>query len=183
MRIRFVSSDACKIREVRTILESDDIVVVPVSIKIEEIQTENVQSLVHQKVLKAFQRIGRPVFVEHTVLELKGLNGLPGGLTQIFWDRLQADTFAALVNGLSSRVVTARTVIGYCDGQSICFFEGEVTGTVPEEPAGDREFQWDCVFVPDGYEQTFAELGAKKNQISMRRRALDEFATFLRAGK
>lgn len=182
MDIRFLSSNIHKIQEVEAILQPVGVKVVAAPIKIEEIQTEDVQRLVRDKVLKAFAQIGRPVFVEHTGLHLPGLNGLPGGLTQIFWDRLQADSFVSLVKNLGSRIVTAKTVIGYCDSQTIRYFEGEVAGTVPDAPAGSRDFQWDCVFVPDGYSQTFAELGARKNEISMRRIALDKFATFLGKG-
>jgi XTP/dITP diphosphohydrolase len=183
MDIRFLSSNVHKISEVEAILGPVGVHIVPATIKIEEIQTEDVQRLVRDKVLKAFERIGRPVFVEHTGLHLPGLNGLPGGLTQIFWDRLQADSFVSLVKNLGSRLVMAKTVIGYCDSRTIHYFEGEVCGTVPDAPAGQRDFQWDCVFVPDGFSQTFAELGDKKNEISMRRKALDQFAAFLRTGK
>ena len=183
MDIRFLSSNVHKIREVETILGPVGVRIVPAPIKIEEIQTEDVQRLVRDKTLKAFERIGRPVFVEHTGLHLPGLNGLPGGLTQIFWDRLQADSFVALVKNLGSRIVTAKTVIGCCDSRTIHYFEGEVSGTVPDSPVGPRDFQWDCVFVPDGFSQTFAELGDKKNEVSMRRKALDQFAKFLRGSK
>lgn len=183
MDIRFLSSNLHKIGEVAAILESSGVRIVPSSIKIEEIQTEDVKRLVRDKVLKAFERIGRPVFVEHTGLHLPGLNGLPGGLTQIFWDNLQADSFALLVKNLNSQAVTAKTVIGYCDSKTIHYFEGEVSGRVPAIPAGPRDFQWDCVFVPDGYMKTFAELGDKKNEISMRRKALDGFAKFLQERK
>jgi XTP/dITP diphosphohydrolase len=183
MDIRFLSSNVHKIREVEAILGPVGVRVVPVPLKIEEIQTEDVQRLVRDKALRAFERIGRPVFVEHTGLHLPGLNGLPGGLTQIFWDRLQADSFTALVKGLGSRLITAKTVIGYCDSQNLHYFEGEVSGTVAELPAGPRDFQWDCVFIPDGFSQTFAQLGEKKNDISMRRLALNKFATFLRGSR
>lgn len=183
MDIRFLSSNVHKIREVESILGPAGVRVVPIAAKIEEIQTEDVHRLVRDKVLKAFDQTGRPVFVEHTGLQLPGLNGLPGGLTQIFWDRLQADSFVALVRSTGSRSVIARTVLGYCDSRSVHYFEGEVSGTVPDTPAGDRSFQWDCVFVPDGFQQTFAELGEKKNEISMRRKALDQFAAFFRAKK
>jgi XTP/dITP diphosphohydrolase len=180
MEIRFLSSNVHKIREAEAILGSAGVRIVPVAAKIEELQTEDVQRLVRNKVMKAFEQIGRPIFVEHTGLPLPGLNGLPGGLTQIFWDRLQADAFVSLVKGLGSRAVTAKTVIGYCDNRTIRYFEGEVSGTVPDAPAGARDFQWDCVFMPDGFTQTFAELGDKKNDISMRRLALDRLAAFLK---
>ena len=178
-----MSGNKHKIAEVQRILEPVGVDIVPVSKKIEELQTEDVDRLVRDKVAKAFEAIGRPLFVEHTGLYLSGLNGLPAGLTQIFWDRLQADRFAALVAGLGDAKVTAKTILGYCDGRKIHIFEGAIDGTVPRAPAGPTDFQWDCVFVPDGSTQTFAQMGAAKDHISMRRKALDLFAAHLKSAK
>jgi XTP/dITP diphosphohydrolase len=80
MDVRFLSSNSCKIAEVEAILGPAGVRVIPSQIKIEELQTEDVRRLVRDKLLKAFEHIGRPVFVEHTGLELLGLNGLPGGV-------------------------------------------------------------------------------------------------------
>lgn len=174
-----MSGNAHKVAEVQRILEPAGVEVVPVSRKIEELQTEDVDRLVRDKLIKAFEEIGRPLFVEHTGLYLRGLNGLPAGLTQIFWDKLEADRFAKLVAGLGDSTVMAKTVLGYCDGREIRLFEGSIEGKVPLDPAGPRAFQWDCVFVPTGYTQTFAEMGEAKDNISMRRKALDQFAAYL----
>lgn len=179
MRVRFISGNRHKIEEVEKILASFGVDVVSVDCRIEELQTENVSGLVHDKLVKAFELIGRPLFVEHTGLYLDGLNGLPAGLTQIFWDRLKEDRFAALVAGLGNSAVIAKTVVGYCDGRTIHQFEGAVKGHVPLAPAGPTGFQWDCVFVPEGHSQTFAEMGEKKNEISMRSKALAAFAEYL----
>ncbi|WP_420227707.1 non-canonical purine NTP pyrophosphatase [Pigmentiphaga litoralis] len=181
MKIRFMSNNKHKIEEVQRILGSVGVDVVPVSKKIEEIQTEDVERLVRDKLIKAFEAVGRPLFVEHTGLYLHGLNGLPAGLTQIFWDNLQADRFASLVKGLDDARVTAKTFLAYCDGHEIHTFEGSVNGIVPCKPAGSTDFQWDCVFVPDGLTQTFAEMGKAKDEISMRRKALDLFAAHLKS--
>ena len=183
MKIRFISDNTNKIAEVQRILAPVGVVVVPVSRKIEEIQTEDVERLVRDKLTKAFGAVGHPLFVEHTGLYLSGLNCLPAGLTQIFWDRLKARRFVDLVAGLGDAKVTAKTVIGYCDGREIHLFEGAVEGTVPRTPAGSPHFEWDCVFVPDGNTQTFAEMGAAKDDISMRRKALDLFAAHLKSAK
>ena len=180
MKIRFISGNEHKITEVQRILSPIGVDVVPVSMKIEELQTEDVESLVRDKLTKAFEAIGRRLFVEHTGLYLSGLNGLPAGLTQIFWDRLKEDRFADLVAGLGDAKVTAKTILGYCDGREIHIFEGTIDGTVPRKPVGPTHFQWDCVFIPDGSTQTFAEMGAAKDDISMRRKALDLFAAHLK---
>lgn len=178
--VRFVSSNPHKIAEAKQILRAQSIDVVPSEIKIEELQTKDTLKLVHDKVLKAFSALGRPLFVEHTGLYLQHLNELPGGLTQIFWDSLQADKFAELFGKLApNHNVVARTAIAYCDGQQIHDFSGEIAGEIVPEPRGKRDFQWDCVFQPKGLNLTFAEMGDKKNEISMRRIALDKLASHL----
>lgn len=178
-RLRFVSRNRYKLAEAETILRPLGVEVVPVELTIEELQTTNTTELVRDKALKAFRTIGEPLFVEHTGLYLDHLNGLPGGLTQIFWDKLEADRFSTLFGGTKDKAI-AKTVIGYIDGKKCHLFEGQIEGTIASEPRGPRGFQWDCVFIPSGHEQTFAELGERKNDISMRRKALDMFAEYLR---
>jgi XTP/dITP diphosphohydrolase len=179
MEIRFLTSNEHKISEVQDILGALKIKVLSTKIKIEEIQTQDVELLVRDKLLKAFDKIGRPTMVEHTGLYLSCLNGFPGGLTQIFWDTLQADKFASLFGAVGDNNIIAKTMIGYCDGRNIHFFEGSIEGTISSTPEGPRDFQWDCIFIPKDYSQTFAQLGSKKNDISMRKVALHKFAAFL----
>ncbi len=175
--VRFLSSNGNKIREVQDILAPKGVKAIPVAQKIEEIQTDNVESLIRDKAIKAFEIIGRPLFVEHTGLYADALNDLPGGLTQVFWDKLEADKMSEIFKLLRNQSVTAKTHIGLIDGKTIRMFVGEIGGSFSDEPRGDRTFQWDCVFVPEGYSTTFAEMGSeKKNKISMRRIALDRLA-------
>jgi XTP/dITP diphosphohydrolase len=175
-QIRFISQNKFKIAECKEILCSFDINVVSVTKKIEELQTQDTDWFVRNKIVRAFDEIRRPLFVEHTGLYLKCLNGFPGGLTQIFWDSLQADKFSEL---FGNTPVIAKTVIGYTNGRTIQFFTGEVSGTVADQPRGNRDFQWDCIFIPDNYTKTFSELGKEKNKISMRRQALGQLAKCL----
>jgi len=180
VKIRFVTNNMKKLEEVQTLL--DNVEVVPAKLKIEEIQTADVDKLVKDKLLKAFKRVGRPVFVEHTGLYIESLNGFPGGLTQVFWDKLEADRFSELFGKLTTTKAIAETTIGFCDGKNIHFFKGEIAGKISSEPRGDRDFQWDCVFIPEGEIQTFSEMGTKKNEISMRKVAFEQFKTYLNKG-
>jgi XTP/dITP diphosphohydrolase len=179
-KVRFVSQNKHKLQEAETILSTAGVTVAPLSIKIEELQTEDTERLVRDKTLRAFQKVGRPLFVEHTGLYLNHLDGLPGGLTQVFWDTLKADRFAELYGNTADPGAIATTVIGYTDAKQFYQFEGKIEGRIAAAPAGARDFQWDCVFVPDGQDQSFAEMGDKKNELSMRRLALDSFASFLK---
>lgn len=63
-----------------------------------------------------------------------------------------------------------------CPNAKTKIFEGRVDGKIALKPRGSNGFGYDPIFVPDGYEQTFAELGEDvKNKISHRSRALDKF--------
>ncbi len=179
MEINFVTKNPHKAREVEAILGDIGVSIVHAPLTIHEIQTEDVNLIVRDMVLKAFTQVGRPVFIEHTGLYIDSLQGFPGGLTQVFWDKLEADKFTELFGRLKNTSLTAKTVIGFCDAKKVYTFEGAVDGNIAPEPRGNRDFQWDCVFIPKGYEETFAEMGEKKNDISMRKKAFDNFREFL----
>lgn len=180
-KIRILSSNSYKLREIQYFLEKHDIEVVGKDVKLEELQTEDLDVLVKDKALKAYRKIGRPLIVEHTGLFLSKINGLPGGLTQIFWDKLGVENFAEILGAPddSSKAV-ARTVLCYVDGKNFNIFKGEIKGHITKTPKGEQYFQWDCVFIPDGYEKTFAEMSVEeKNKISMRGMALRKFVEFI----
>jgi len=175
MKLRFISNNKFKIEEVKTFFSNTGVEIIPVSLKIEELQTEDVKRLVKDKLLKAFKTVGKPTFVEHTGLYIDSLNNLPGGLTQIIWDKLGPIKFANLANQTANNCVFAITTLAYCDGFNVHLFEGKISGNILPEPRGCMDFQWDCIFVPEGYSETFAEMGQKKNEISMRKIAIDQF--------
>lgn len=178
MALIFVSKNKFKHDEARQILAPLGITVDADHSRIHELQTVDTEALVRDKSIKAFQKIGRPLFVEHTGLYLDMLNGFPGGLTEIFWESLKKDRFAELFAS-DEHKVTARTHIGYVDGNRVHIFKGEIVGRIVSPPRVDHGFQWDCVFVPDGSNQTFSEMGDKKNEISMRRQALEALRAHL----
>ena len=63
-----------------------------------------------------------------------------------------------------------------CPNQKTKVFEGRVDGSISKKPKGNNGFGYDPIFIPEGFEQTFAELGDDvKNKISHRRRALEKF--------
>jgi XTP/dITP diphosphohydrolase len=60
-----------------------------------------------------------------------------------------------------------------CEGQFLATFEGVVEGKIAEQPRGSRGFGYDPIFIPDGFEETFAELPDElKNSISHRANAI-----------
>ncbi|MGV8769377.1 non-canonical purine NTP pyrophosphatase, partial [Pseudomonas aeruginosa] len=81
---------------------------------------------------------------------------------------------------LKAAAVIATKVLGYCDGREIRLFEDSIEATVQLVPAGPTDLQWDCVVVPNGHTQTFAEMGSAKEAIPMRPKAIDKFTEYLK---
>jgi len=89
---------------------------------------------------------------------------------------------ADLAEKLGNNMAEAKTVIGYArNREEIFFFEGVIKGKIVP-PRGEKRFEWDQIFVPDGQNKTFAEMGMEeKNKISMRRMAVNKLKEFLDA--
>ena len=177
--IRFISSNPYKLEEFEQLLNARGYSILTSNLKVFEIQTDDIEKLVEDKAIKAFQSLGRPLVIEHTGISIDKIRGLPGGLTQMFWDTLQADAFALLFGTPPGNRTIAKTTLAYCDGRGIFKFSGEIEGEIIDKPRGDRHFQWDTVFVPRGKSLTFAELGLRKNEISMRKDAVYKFLNWM----
>ena len=85
------------------------------------------------------------------------------------------------MNDIEDRKATFRCVLGLAlaDGSKHKFV-GECTGHIIREMRGSGGFGYDPIFIPDGYEKTFAELSLEeKNSISHRGRAMEKLVDFL----
>ena len=84
------------------------------------------------------------------------------------------------MQGVERREAAFRTVIALVLSGKRFTFEGKITGHIAGKPSGKGGFGYDPVFVPDGYAQTFAELGGEeKNKISHRALAVGKLVQFL----
>ena len=160
--LRFLTRNPGKFRELSELVDPSKYRLLQDETEIHELQTEDMNALIRDKVLKAFDRIRRPLIVDHTGLRFALLNGFPGGLTSVFYDKLRPEGIASLIGKSSNPMVIAVTLLAYCDGCKIHTFEGQADGTVADKPRGDEGFQWDTIFIPKGYDKTYAELGNKK---------------------
>lgn len=118
-------------------------------------------------------------------LVVPSLNGAPG-IYSARWAGESKDFSLAMHRLQDEGCVTGTPAyfvcvlaLSYPDGSDKSF-EGRVDGTLTFPPRGEKGFGYDPVFVPDGYEQTFAEIdGELKQSISHRADAFHKFVTFL----
>ena len=139
-----------------------------------------------QKAMYIYENYSMDCFADDTGLEVDALNGAPG----VFSARYAGDGHDSEANmqkllkelkGKENRKAQFRTAICLIMEGKEYLFEGIVKGEIIAEKRGGAGFGYDPIFVPEGYEQTFAELGNDiKNTISHRARAVENLCTFLK---
>lgn len=136
-----------------------------------------------QKASFVKEHYGYDCFADDSGLEVDILDGAPGVYSARYsggGSEANMDKLLLNLTGKSERGAQFRTVVALLIGKESHLFEGIVRGTIIEERRGEGGFGYDPIFVPEGYEQTFAELGNEvKNSISHRAKAVKQLAEYL----
>lgn len=187
-KIVFVTNNTYKICEVAAITKGKIDVIGLKDIGFEGEIPETADTIEGNALLKAnhiFDRYQIDCFADDTGLEVEALNGAPGVYSARYagenatYNDNTLKLLSALKN-LNNRNARFKTVIALRLNEKTYLFEGTVKGKIIEHPRGLAGFGYDPVFVPDGYEQSFAEMSsALKNNISHRGIATQKLIAFL----
>lgn len=172
----FLTGNKNKISEAQSIL-GDSFEAYEVDLP--EIQELDPHKIIEAKLYEARRHKLGSFFVEDTSLYFDKMNGLPGPLIKWFMESIGNSGLYEITKSWGSGA-TAKTVIGYMDeNDRVSFVEGAIKGTIVK-PRGETNFGWDPIFLPKGHDKTFAEMdGAEKNEVSMRKLALQELKKLL----
>lgn len=127
----------------------------------------------------------RAQLVEDTCLCFHALGGLPGPYIKWFLDKVGHDGLNQMLAGFDDKRAYALCTFGYSsgvEGEEAVVFSGRTEGRiVAARKKGDGPaFGWDPVFLPDGFEVTYAEMDKEvKNGISHRFKALGKVKEYL----
>ena len=133
-----------------------------------------------------------PCLADDSGLVIPSLNGEPGIYSARYAGEKakDEDRMKKVLNKLRGQEGEARKAYFVCvlllfefvgDQEQMVMGRGEVWGRIADSIRGDKGFGYDPIFIPQGYEHTFAELGlAIKNNLSHRRRALDHLIAKLK---
>lgn len=188
MKLVFATNNRHKLDEVRQILGRDFELFTPRDCGITEEIPEEQATLDGNALQKAryiFERTGLDCFADDTGLEVDALDGAPGVRSARYAgdehdSEANMDLLLRNMEGASDRSARFRTVIALILGGSEYLFEGEVRGRISDGRSGAGGFGYDPIFVPEGYDVSFAEMSAQeKNRISHRGRAVEKLAGFM----
>lgn len=197
MKIVFATNNQHKLQEIREILGDQFEILSLADIGCHEDIPETGNTLeanAHQKAEYVFDHYHIDCFADDTGLEVDALGGAPGVHSARYaegTDHNSEANMAKLLRELGdndNRKARFRTVISLIQmegGNPVCSreyqFGGVVEGWIDREKHGSEGFGYDPVFIPEGYDKSFAELGEEiKNQISHRARAVKKLAEWLK---
>ncbi|MCQ2066136.1 MAG: non-canonical purine NTP diphosphatase [Bacteroidaceae bacterium] len=137
-----------------------------------------------QKARFVKEHFGLDCFADDTGLEVTALGGAPGVHSARYAGDHDSEAnmrkLLAELEGKSDRSAQFRTVIALILNGEEHVFEGIVRGRISEEKRGTEGFGYDPLFIPEGYDESFAQLGMDiKNTISHRARAVAKLLEYL----
>ena len=190
-KLVFVTNNAHKLEEVAAIL-GDKIELLSLNdIDCHTDIPETASTLEGNALLKSsfiYKNYGLECFADDTGLEVEALDGAPGVYSARYANREGHDAQANMLKllhemeGKENRKAQFRTAISLILDGTEYLFEGVIKGKITKEKRGDSGFGYDPIFLPEGYDRTFAELGNDiKNKISHRALALQKLCEFLQS--
>lgn len=189
MKLVFATNNRHKLQEVRDILGNRVEVLSLNDIGCHDDIPETDDTLQGNALIKArhiYEKYGYDCFADDTGLEVEALGGEPG----VYSARYAGEECCSEANmqkllhnltGKDNRNAQFRTVIALIIKGEERLFNGIVKGTITEEKMGDSGFGYDPIFVPEGFSESFAQMGSDmKNSISHRYRATEQLNDYLK---
>ena len=189
MKLVFATNNKHKLQEVRDIV-GDRVEVLSLSdIDCHDDIPETADTLQGNALIKArhiYDKYGMNCFADDTGLEVEALGGEPGVYSARYAGEecdSEANMLKLLQNltGKNNRNAQFRTVIALIIDGEEKLFNGIVKGTISNEKNGDSGFGYDPIFIPEGYNESFAQMsGEMKNSISHRFLATKQLSDYLK---
>lgn len=188
MKLVFATNNPNKIQEVKEVLGNAFEIISLREIGCTEELPETHETIpenAQEKARYVFEHYGVDCFSEDSGLEIDALQGEPGVHSAHYSGTRDADNNIELVlKKMASQIdrqARFRTVIALILYGREYLFEGVAEGSILQEKRGDGGFGYDPIFMPEGYEHTFAEMSLDtKSQISHRAKAMQQLINFLR---
>lgn len=189
MKLIFASNNQHKSSEIQNIIGDSFKLITLLEAGFEGDIPENQNTLEGNALEKArfiFNKLHVNCFADDTGLEVEALNGAPGVFSARYAGKENnaENNINKLLQNLknkTNRKAQFRTVIALIINSKEFLFEGIVKGNIINEKKGLSGFGYDPIFVPDGYNNTFADMSLiEKNKISHRANAIFKLAEFLK---
>jgi XTP/dITP diphosphohydrolase len=171
-----LSKNKFKLRELRPLFEKHAILLEMSTIDKLEVRSDDVETVAREAARSAFTVLKKPVVVDDTGLYIESLNGFPRAYPAFVLETIGKTGVLTLMRGKTNRLAEFVTAVGFCDDDGIRTFVGRTKGMIAESERGTGGFGYDPIFIPEGFDVTYAELDLEqKIAISHRTKAFSKF--------
>ncbi len=188
MELIFATNNPHKSREIQALVPEKITILSLKDINFQGEIPENQSTLegnAREKAFYIYERYRNNCFADDTGLEIDALNGEPGVYSARYAGadkdpQANMDKVLRELEGIPDRRARFRCVISLIIDGEEKQFEGVVNGQILQEKRGSEGFGYDPIFLPAGYDKTFAEMPLElKNKISHRSQAINKLADYL----
>lgn len=181
MELKVVTSNDGKIKEFTQAFDKTPIYPIKVPVGYPEVQASSLEEVVDFGLSWLKEKIRPPFIIDDAGVFVDDLKGFPGAYSRYVYDTIGPLGLLKQMEGLDNRNASFKCVLGLLleDG-NVHKFIGECEGRIIHELRGDNGFGYDPIFIPDGFDRTFAELPPEeKNEISHRGKAMQKLLEFI----
>lgn len=182
MKIMFVSGNMGKYKEVKEVLQRYGVEVSHVKKDKPEIDSDDLRKIATYAAKKLSAELKQVVLVEDTGLYFEAFNNFPGTRPKFVYKGIGLRGVLKLLDGENrSAYFMTIAALGWPDGK-VQLFEGKVEGRIASKAQGipDEHLPYNALFVPEGFDKTFAEMPEVKAKISQRVRAFEKVGEYLK---
>jgi XTP/dITP diphosphohydrolase len=179
--LKFATTNPWKFREVSMALAASSIPLEHLEVGYPELQADTLTEVVSFGLDWLAQRYPDGLLLDDSGLFIHGLRGFPGVYSSYVFRTLGLQGTLRLLQGRRDRRAHFEAVFGVLLDGERHIVTGRCDGTIAEAPRGQGGFGFDPIFLPEGGERTFAEMGVEeKNGVSHRGRAAEALVKLLR---
>ena len=182
MELYLMTSNFSKYQEIKKVLSPYHIKIKRLNVDIPEIKSLDPQTVIIDKINKAFQIVKKPVMVDDTGIFFQGYQNFPGTISRFIFITLGFKGIFKLIKHHQPAVL--KSYVGYLDKtlKNPKIFMGTCRGRLIKKIKGARrtKMPYDNIFIPNKETKTFAELGIEgKQKYDHRSKAVRKLAKYL----
>lgn len=181
--VHLVTHNKYKVKEFKHVLEPE-IAVEHINTEYDEIRADTNEEISLDAAKKVAEQFQKPVIVEDSGVFITALQGFPGTYSGYIYKCIGLNGILRIMQDHNNRECFYKSAIGYCvPGEEPVVFLGQERGTLATEIRGDKGFGHDPIFIPEGYDKTYAEMDDVLDLKKFRKIAIEQLRNHILSQK
>lgn len=179
MKVFFATGNAHKVSEANVFGKGRGVRFAQVDCPYPEKRSDSVSEVAREGASLVYDKLKKPVIVEDSGLFIQALDDFPGAYSALVYGKIGNFGILRLLEGAGDRRACFKSALAFSDGKRVRVFEGVVEGRISFDCRGEAGFGYDPIFMPAGFDKTFAEDPKIKADVSHRKKSVEAFIDWI----